>query len=162
MLSLPTRSGAKPRTTAAAPHEQLDQNPSPTVYGLLKNRAFGYPHVERRPSAISVPGAEALWLEDGHAQGCVEAFMVGNEFAHVHPPHDGSMHLMLPEPDVGELLAKGWGEMHPMALLGRIPPHAVMLYAPRDADDVELVLRVIARSHEFATGACDKLGAKAG
>ena len=23
--------------------------------------------------------------------------MVGNEFAHVHPPYDGSLHMMLPE-----------------------------------------------------------------
>jgi len=37
--------------------------------------------------------------------------MVGNEFAHVHPHYDGSMHLMLAIECTHELFAKGWGEL---------------------------------------------------
>jgi hypothetical protein len=33
--------------------------------------------------------------------------MIGREFAHVHPPHDGSMHLMLPLEVARELTGKG-------------------------------------------------------
>jgi hypothetical protein len=38
-----------------------------------------------------------------------EAFLIGREFAHVHPRYDGSMHMMLPPEAVDEVLAKGWG-----------------------------------------------------
>ena len=72
-----------------------------------------------------------------------EAFLIGREFAHVHPPYDGSMHMMLPPEAVDEVLAKGWGEPHPMARRGLIPPTAVMVYAPRDAAEVEAILHMI-------------------
>jgi hypothetical protein len=118
----------------------------------LLSRAFEFPHVERRPSAISVPGAQALWLSEEIGRASPEAFLIGREFAHVHPPHDGSMHMMLPPETVDEVVAKGWGEPHPMARRGLIPPSAVMVYAPRDAAEVETVLQVIGASYRFAYG----------
>ena len=103
MLNIPYRQGRKPQTHYGLPHSQLDQNPPFEIYAKLKAEAFEFPFVERRPSIISVPGAEALWLTEEGGHSCEEAFMRGNEFAHVHPPEDGSMHMMLPEGDVSEL-----------------------------------------------------------
>ena len=96
MIDLPPRAGAKPKTTSTNPHQQQSQNPTPEVYELLLRKAFEFPHVERRPSAISVPGAQALWLSEEVASARPEAFLIGREFAHVHPSYDGSMHMMLP------------------------------------------------------------------
>jgi hypothetical protein len=152
MIDLPPRAGAKPMTTRTNPHQQQSQNPPPEVYELLLSKAFEFPHVERRLSAISVPGAEALWLSEQVASAREEAFLIGREFAHVHPPYDGSMHMMLPPEAVDELLAKAWGEPHPMARRGLIPPTAVMVYAPRDAAEVETVLQAIGASYRFACG----------
>ena len=152
MFELPPRVGAKPTTTSTNPHQQQSQNPTPDVYELLLRQAFEWPHVERRPSAISVPGAQALWLSEEVASARPEAFLIGREFAHVHPPYDGSMHMMLPPAAVDEVLAKGWGEPHPMARCGLIPPTAVMVYAPRDAAEVDTVLQVIGASYRFARG----------
>jgi phospholipase/carboxylesterase len=153
MIDLPPRAGARPETTSTNPHQQQSQNPGPEVYELLLSKAFDFPGVERRPSAISVPGAQALWLAEEVAGGRPEAFLIGREFAHVHPAYDGSMHMMLPPAVVEELVAKGWGEPHPMAHRGLIPPTAVMVYAPRDAAEVETVLEVIRASYRFACGA---------
>jgi hypothetical protein len=100
MLNLPQRQGDRPMTNYGLPHEQLSQNPSADIYAKLKDQAFDFEFVERRPSIISVPGAEALWLHDEGGYSCTEAFMRGNEFAHVHPPYDGSLHMMLPDDDV--------------------------------------------------------------
>jgi Family of unknown function (DUF5519) len=152
MFVLPSRAGEKPKTTSTNPHQQQSQNPTPEVYELLLSEAFDFPHVERRPSAISVPGAQALWLSDAVAGGPPEAFLIGREFAHVHPPYDGSMHMMLPPDAVRELLAKGWGEPHPMARRGLLPATAVMIYAPRDAGEVDTVVQVLAASYRFARG----------
>ncbi len=72
--------------------------------------------------------------------------------AHVHPPYDGSMHAMLPPEGVRELLAKRWGEMHPLALSGHIPSTAVMLFGPRDDTDLEIILSLLSLSYDFARG----------
>ena len=64
MIELPPRTGEKPRTTTTNPHQQQSQNPTPEVYELLLSKAFDFADVERRPSAISVPGAQALWLSE--------------------------------------------------------------------------------------------------
>ena len=98
---LPKRSGSRPRTTPTNPHTQLEQNPQFEVVEELARRVFALPGVEERPSAISVPGARALWLQEEHAAGPQEAFMIGREFAHIHPMPDGSLHAALP-PDVAQ------------------------------------------------------------
>ncbi len=152
MVDLPTRQGAKPKTNYGLPHQQLDQNPPADVYARLKDRAWDFPFVERRPSIISVPGAEAHWrLEEG-GHRCAEAFMRGNEFAHIHPPSDGSMHMMLPVDDVSQVLESGWGEIHPLVPEGSAPPTLVMVFGPRDEGEVEVVLRLIDASYRFARG----------
>ena len=122
MLKLPYRQGKKPQTHFGLPHSQLDQNPSSEIYAKLKAQMFDFEFVERRPSVISVPGAEALWLLEEGGHSCEEAFKRGNEFAHVHPPDDGSLHLMLPASDVSELLLRGWAEHHPLVIKGLLPP----------------------------------------
>ncbi len=152
MHTLPTRSGDKPKTNYALPHEQLDQNPPSEIYQALKDRAFDFPFVERRPSIISVPGAEALWLQEEGGHGCAEAFMRGNEFAHVHPPYDGSMHMMLPEDLVSEVLEQGWGESHPLVPTGQAPQTLVMIFGPRNKMDLEVIMSLIGESYRFARG----------
>jgi hypothetical protein len=158
MIELPQRPGPKPTTNYGLPHEQLDQNPSAEAHGRLKDRAFDFPLVVRQPSQISVPGAEALWLSERPEHSCAAAFMIGNEFAHVHPPYDGSLHMMLPVEQARELIAKGWGEHHPLVPTGRLPETAVMVFGPRDDQEIALVLDLIGQSHAFASG---KIGSDA-
>ena len=134
-IVLPQRSGIRPRTTETNPHSQLNQNPSASVVDLPCLRLFALPGVIERPSAISVPGARALWLLPERAKGPSEAFMIWTEFAHVHPLPDGSLHVALPAEVADEVIARGWGEQHPMAKRGMIPPNVCMLYAPRDERD---------------------------
>lgn len=152
MFTLPTRHGLRPRTSGCAPHEQLDQNPTVEAHQAFKLRAFDLPFVERRRSLVSVPDAEALCLQHGHAGPCREAFMAGTEFAHVHPAHDGSLHLMLPSPCVPELRQKGWGEPHPLVEMGYLPDNAVMVFGPRDAAEIDTVLHILRTSYDFASG----------
>lgn len=107
-IVLPQRSGVRPWTTDTNPHSQLDQNP-PAFVDALCARLFALPGVIERPSAISVPGARALWLLPENAQGPREAFMIRTEFAHVHPAPDGSLHAALPPDLADEVIAREWG-----------------------------------------------------
>ena len=152
MLNIPPREGPRPVTTPCAPHTQISQNPDAATAQAFRDRAFDFPFVIRQPSMISVPGAEALCLEHGRGCGCREAFMIGTEFAHVHPPQDGSLHMMLPEDAVPKIVDLGWAEPHPMAAAGMIPPTAVMVYAPRNVPEIDSVLGLLGLSYDFARG----------
>ena len=151
MPPLPTRDGDRPRTTPTNPHTQLDQQPTELRWvEELADRVFALPGVVEEPSRISVPGARALVLEAGEPAGPPEAFLIDREFAHLHPAPDHSLHAMLPTETVTEAVAAGWAEPHPVALRGLIPPTAVMLYAPRDEAELEVIEGLVRASHAFA------------
>src|SRR5918996_4919576 len=141
---LPMRSGSRPRTTPTNPHTQLDQNPEDVLVRELAQKVFALSDVEERPSAISVPGARALWLRDEVPAGPQEAFMIGREFAHIHPLPDGSLHAALPPELAEEAMEKGWAEQHPVARMVFISPNVVMIYAPRNAGEIEIVAGLVA------------------
>jgi hypothetical protein len=148
---LPARAGARPRTTPTNPHTQLDQQPADAaLVAELARRAFALPGVIEQPSRISVPGARALVLADGEPAGPPEAFLLDREFAHLHPAPDHSLHAMLPIEVAEEAVAAGWAEPHPVARMGLIPPTAVMLYAPRDEDELAVIEALVRASHAFA------------
>jgi hypothetical protein len=150
---LPTRREPRPRTTPTNPHTQLDQQPEDRrLRDELARRLFALEGVEERPSAISVPGARALWLAEDVEAGPPEAFLVGREFAHLHPHPDESLHAMLPPALAAEAESAGWAEPHPVARLGLIPETAVMIYAPRDEAELDVVERLVRASYEFARG----------
>jgi hypothetical protein len=152
MNVLPKRSGSRPRTTPTNPHTQLEQNPEREVVEELARRVFALPGVEERPSAISVPGARALWLREDVPAGPREAFMIGREFAHIHPMPDGSLHAALPPEVAQEAVEKGWAEQHPVARMGYIPQNVVMIYAPRDAQEIEVVAALVVEAYRYAGG----------
>jgi hypothetical protein len=150
-LDLPPRAGRRPRTTPTNPHTQLDQQPTdPALVEELARRVFALPGVVERPSRISVPGARALTLAEGEPAGPPEAFMIDREFAHLHPSPDRSLHAMLPLEIAEDAIDAGWAETHPVARMGLIPPTAVMLYAPRDEVELDVIETLVLASHGFA------------
>ena len=153
-VTLPPRPGPRPSTTPTNPHTQLDQQaaddgPRQRLVGLVAD----LPGMIWAGSMISVPGARALTLARAAAYGPPEAFMIGTEFAHLHPAPDGSLHLVLPAEAAKAAMAAGWAEQHPIARRGIISPGAVMVYAPRDADEAEIAAALVRASYDFATGA---------
>ena len=151
-MTLPRRPGLPPTTTPTNPHMQLDQQPAGLEQrDLLAATVFALAGVVERPSLISVPGARALWLVED-AKGPPEGFMIGQEFAHLHPEPDQSLHMMLPPQLAEEAIEAGWAEQHPVARRGLIPANAVMVYAPRDDEERGVVEQLVRASHAFARG----------
>ncbi len=153
MNSLPHREGTKPTTTPSNPHTQLNQQPADAtiIYDLMK-WAFSLNDIQKEYSKISVPGAQAMCLNQDKTCDHCNAFMVANEFAHFHPHPDYSMHLGLPLVDVKAVIEKGWGELHPVVNKGWLPPNFIMLYAPRNKEEIEVAKKIIYRSYQFARG----------
>jgi phospholipase/carboxylesterase len=134
------------------PHQQLSQNAPTEMQEALFDRARVLPDVRVQPSRVSVPGARAFVLDEAAANGPADAFMVGREFAHLHPPYDGSLHLALPEELAAEVERKGWGELHPLARAGAMPRTVLMVFGPRDAEELEVVWTILRASRDHAAG----------
>lgn len=152
---LPRRQGHRPTTTDTIPHTQVDQIAPPEFQEALWRRMAALDGVETGPSKISAPGARAIFAAEGHDHASCDACMIGRESAHIHPPSVGSLHLTLPDGIRQEAMDKGWAEPHPLALSGRIPKTVVMVFGPRNAEELDAVWSLVAGSHAFAlrTGA---------
>ena len=149
---LPARTGTRPAVNAGIPQEQRSDNAPADQQEQLFSRVAALPGVTIGQSAISVPGARGLMLT-GAQQGPDDAFLIpsAGEFAHLHPGHDGSMHLALPLALATDLIAKGWGVAHPLAGV-RLTPGMVMLFGPRDATELDTTVGIVATSHAWAAG----------
>jgi hypothetical protein len=145
------RAGPRPRTTSTNPHTQLDQIASRDLQERVFALASSLSGVVVGPSAVSVPGARAFHLPTS-PNAVHGAFMIEREFAHIHPPSDGSLHMVLP-PDVTErVIENGWAERHPLAGHYGLPGNIVMVFGPRDPDEAVVVEDLVRASHSWASG----------
>jgi hypothetical protein len=146
--SLPYREGPPPETTHRDPHRQTSQNAPIPLQDDLVNLARTLPQVVVCDSLISLPGSRAFALDtpqDG-------PFIIGREFGHIHPPDDGSLHLVVPPESVRQILRTGWGELHPVAMMGLIPMNTLMIFGPRTREELDVVWEVFKASYEYVGG----------
>lgn len=154
--NMPIRNGERPSTTNSNPHTQLNQQPEDISYvNSLQSWAFELTNIKKKPSLVSVPGAIALFMDKEHSCKSCNAFMTDTEFAHFHPHPDYSLHLGLPKKDAEVIIAKGWGEWHPLIRRGFLPPNIIMMYAPRNQEELEIAKFILGRSYAYAKGKTD-------
>ncbi|MCP2342792.1 luciferase domain-containing protein [Actinomadura rupiterrae] len=138
----PRRTGTRPATTGREiPHDQLDQFSPPEIRAALVAEAEALPGVFTGPSQVSEPSSLALRLH--RPDGPWEAFLhpSRDEFGHIH--RAGFLHLTVPLPLVPALIENGWAERHPISLRPEWPDTIVMLYAPRDQDELAVATAVL-------------------
>lgn len=146
---LPERAGKRPHTTGLEiPHDQLDQPSPPAIREALLEFARQLPGIVIGQSLVSEPRSIGMRLPSSNAPR--EAFLWGDEFAHVHA--SGFLHMTLPLKWIGPLIDAGWAEMHPITKRPEFPPTIVMVYAPRDADELAFVCDLVRLSYTFACG----------
>lgn len=148
---LPERRGPRPEVTWTTPQQQQTQNPPKDLQERLFDQIRNLPGVEVGPSHISVPGARGFTLREGSTDE--HAFLVPQfaEFAHLHPAYDGSLHVVLPPELAADLATKGWGQPHMWAGT-RVSPGFMLVYGPRDDDELATVLAIVTASHAYASG----------
>jgi hypothetical protein len=103
-------------------------------------------------SGISLPQTRALHLDPRLARGPREAFMAGTEFAHLHGDGSGSLHLALPPARAADAIGKGWAELRcPAVAMGIAPATLVMVYGPRDDNELAVVWQLLEESYAYAS-----------
>jgi hypothetical protein len=147
---LQPRSGPRPLTQREIPHRQLTQGSPPEIQLALRERLINLPNVGEGESRIATLGTCAIWLKESMAHGPAEAFIDDHEFCHLH--EDGFIHVSLPKSVCSSVIRLGWGEVHPSAEAGFLPETWMMVYAPRNAEELSVVMSFVAISHGFASG----------
>ncbi|KAF1953360.1 hypothetical protein CC80DRAFT_494646 [Byssothecium circinans] len=153
LSSLPPRRGPRPLVRGIAPQRQQSQRSEPQVYKAL---------VGAMRRLIADPAnclLERTSCFEKHSSGIFAATPItrtcGGEVCHAHPS-DGSMHTTLHPADVKIVLEMGWGERHPLARGGWcrrfVPREFVLIYAPRDVEEVEVVMRVVGAAVWWVAG----------
>lgn len=151
LANLPQRIGQSPRILVQYPCLQQEDVSPENLRNELLSKAARLPGVKLQPTELSVP-ATALVLEEVLTEGQPEAFIRGREFVLIRT--DGSVHLSL-IPEWGEqVLRKGWACIHPLVryMAGVLPPQNLIVYAPRDEHEREVVWRIIYASYCYARG----------
>jgi hypothetical protein len=143
-LELGQRPGNRPVTENEIPHQQVSDNSPGAVYAAFAEWLFGLERVREGRSLVSVPSARAAFTARPVREG------LSPEFTHIHTePGPGSQHLGLSAEDAEAVVGTGWGELHP--LNDRIPNvEMVLIYAPRDLGELEMVKTIVLRARAFA------------
>ncbi|WP_051945033.1 luciferase domain-containing protein [Streptacidiphilus rugosus] len=145
-LHLPQREGRPPLVSTRGRVEQITQSAPADLQRVLLQMAAALPGVRIGPSLVCLPGTRACHLSHSLAAGPAQAFFAGTEFGHLHPVYDGSLHLMLPAPVAEQVIATGWGAASE-------PEGSVLVFAPRDEAEVEIVWQLLLTAYRHAASA---------
>ena len=153
---IPRRRGMRPRTSREIPHCQTDQLVGDATRRhlslLLIKRMLTFPHLLIGDSRRAPPGSIGLFLKPDLCSAAEDAFLLGNEIAHVHAEDDGSLHAVLPEGICDLAVERGWAEPHPLAGMPTVSPRTVLIYAPRDEGEVDTIIGLLEHGYAAARG----------
>lgn len=147
---LPERAGPRPKVYPGPPQSQLDQHPDSVMWRKMRDLLEGWPGCKPAPSRRAAPGTQGLFVEDAPRSRDPEHFLIGHEFAHHHPDTDGGLHLVLPDDAKAEAMEKGWAQPHTWAGRPTVSANTLLVYAPRDDAELDVVRRLIAAAEAWA------------
>ena len=150
-FELPVREGEPPEIGLVPPQLQHSDLGPEEIRFKLKAWSFSiFPNVREHDTLISVPTSRALWLDEEIPAAQKDAFMPGSnsrEFCHLH--EDGSLHAVVDVSVEDEIIEKNWGVRHMYYDDG---VKEVLVYAPRNEDELKVTKRIITESYRYASG----------
>lgn len=151
---IPNRPGPSPTATFEIPHQQLNQPAPIIVQEELITAVAALPNVLLWESPNSLPGAIGWILGESLDTDEKGDLIAGSEFGHQHRNEVGSMHLSLPAAASQIVLEKGWAVLHPFSTVihGSRAVDYLLVYAPRDNEDLKIVWLIVQASYAFARG----------
>ncbi|MCE2466242.1 MAG: hypothetical protein J4G01_09305 [Dehalococcoidia bacterium] len=149
---LPQRAGDAPKITEGMPQLQIGVDAVDVVNAELFRRVYSLPSVQNQLTVISpVEGSRALWVDPAIDVAHPELLPKERELGHIHP--DGSLHMAM-DPERGqEAVDAGWALFHPAA--GTRPGFQgfMLLYTPRDMEELNVICQLIVDGYNHVVGA---------
>ncbi|ETI22571.1 hypothetical protein G647_06647 [Cladophialophora carrionii CBS 160.54] len=165
---LPTRAGLPASVGGIVPHRQLSQHPPEEmkqyITNLFKNAVAGNSDILEERLSLYERHNPALFVHDNILSSADSAVpetarIARGEIGHIHP--DFSIHLYLSPADARLIIEKGWGEKHRLSKPENslfkfkrfhIADTYILIYGPRDEEEIEVVRKILQSSIRFMTG----------
>jgi hypothetical protein len=146
---LPARKGPRPQTFRGPLHIQCNGYGDSRYVNQLVSQVFTWPHVEPSPPPVSPPDTIGIHLAEIAATDEPSAFLTGREFGRVLLGTP-TMYLALPLVCAHWAIVRGWAEPHYLASFGLMPAGAVIVYTPRDEQELRVCDLLFSQSYRFA------------
>ena len=155
LVDLPKREGQRPTVAPfAVPHRQINQH-NDTVIRVKQKKVFDDKVVNSNNSLIyktsylenNSPG---IFLKDSASGNQTIVPISHAEVGHIHM-FDGSIHIILSPSDTKEVIEKGWGELHGLAGQGRAAKTYLMIYSPRNEQELQITKIILEAAVKYAT-----------
>ncbi|KAJ4324301.1 hypothetical protein N0V94_001359 [Neodidymelliopsis sp. IMI 364377] len=154
---VPERPGFPPYTTRwTLPQRQhpqpITQGALSELNGLMQTFATAAPYseyIETRPSKTEGGTGPAIYVKPDVKTINPVAHKIFYEVAHVHPK-DNSLHVYVSPKDARTVISRGWGQRFPVTWLA--PPSWIMVYAPRNEMELEVVKEIVRAAVCHAVG----------
>lgn len=105
--------------------------------------------ISTRPSKTEGGTGAAIYVNSDVPTINPSAHKIFYEVAHVHPA-ENSLHVHVSPRDARLVLKRGWGQRFSVTWLA--PPSWIMVYAPRNEEEVEVVREIVRTAVCFAVG----------
>ena len=147
--AFPKRKGARPKTIVGPLHIQCSGHGDPKYSKQLAKDVLTWSHIDATSSSGLSVGTVCFRLEETATSNEPWAFIGAREFARIHL---GVPTLVLALPVVWAHLAiaRGWAEPHYLRSFGLMPPGAVLLYSPRNVDELAICYSLFYTSYRSA------------
>ena len=122
------------------------------VNAELFRRVYALPQVENQLTVISpVEGSRALWLDPAIEVAHPELIPKERELGHIHP--DGSLHSAMDPVRGQQGVDAGWALFHPAANTRPGFQGFMLLFTPRNGDELDVIFQLIVDGYNHITGA---------
>ena len=145
--ALPPRAGGhSPLMSRTMPQRQIPEKIDPAtrtrLLSLMRDIASEHPKLlEKKLSHTEGFSADGLYARaDAPTLNPVaNDKLLQREIAHAHPS-DNSLHVWLSQPDARKVIEAEWGQRFPLTI---VKAGFIMVYAPRDDAELEIVEKIV-------------------
>jgi hypothetical protein len=146
---LPARKGQRPQTIRGPLHIQCDGYGNSRYVNQLVDQVLTWPHIESTPTPVSLPDTIRIRLAEMAATDNPSAFLTAREFGRVLLGAP-TIYLSLPLVCAHWAIVRGWAEPHYLASFGIMPAGAVVVYTPRDEQELGVCYLLFSESYRSA------------
>jgi hypothetical protein len=147
--AIPVRKGGKPKTLIGPLHVQCNGHGDTKYLKQLLNDILSWPYIVPTPTALKHLDKVSIRLQEIAATNDSAAFISGTEFARVLLAAP-TIILVLPLVCAHWAIVKGWAEPHYLHSFGLMPAGTVIVYTPRDREELEVCYSLFFESYYFA------------
>src|SRR5271157_2848915 len=147
--TLPMRKGKRPVTIRGPLHVQCSNHGDDRLLRQLVKELVAWPGIEPNPLPVASADLVSIRVGEDVADDDLSAFIAGREFGRVHFGMP-TIYLTLPLSCAHWTIVRGWAEPHYSSSFGLVPPGVMVIYTPRDEQEVAVCRWLFRVSYTFS------------